>query len=78
MIKFQVNRQSDHVSTLPPKANKDKMISNKKQRYQNMEKKMPRIIASFRHKIFSMVTIFTALILVIRLQIVKSSLETCN
>jgi hypothetical protein len=26
MIKFQVNRQSDHVSTLPPKANKDKMI----------------------------------------------------
>jgi hypothetical protein len=30
MIKFQVNRQSDHVSTLPPKANKDKMIPDKK------------------------------------------------
>jgi chromosome segregation ATPase len=36
MIKFQVNRQSDHVSTLPPKYNKDKMIPDKKQRYQNM------------------------------------------
>ena len=26
MIKFQVRRQSDHVSTLSPEANKDKMI----------------------------------------------------
>jgi hypothetical protein len=37
MIKFQVSRQSDHESTLSPKANKDKMIPDKKQRYQNME-----------------------------------------
>jgi hypothetical protein len=32
MIKFQVSRQSDHVSTLPPKANKDKMIPDKKKK----------------------------------------------
>jgi hypothetical protein len=37
MIKFQVSRQSNHVSTLPPKDNKDKMIPDKNQRYQNME-----------------------------------------
>ena len=30
MIKFQVSRQSNHVSTLPPKANKDRMIPDKK------------------------------------------------
>jgi hypothetical protein len=30
MIKFQVSIQSNHVSTLPPKANKDKMIPHKK------------------------------------------------
>jgi hypothetical protein len=30
MIKFQISRQSDHVSTLSPKANKEKMIPNKK------------------------------------------------
>jgi hypothetical protein len=37
MIKFQVSRQLEHVSTMPPKSNQDKMIPNKKQRYQNME-----------------------------------------
>jgi hypothetical protein len=52
MIKFQVNRQSDHVSTLPPKDNKDKMIPDKKQRYQKMEKKMPRRRPSFRYQNF--------------------------
>jgi hypothetical protein len=50
MIKFQVSRQLDHVSTLPPEANKDKMISNEKQRYQNMEKQMPRRMPSFRYQ----------------------------
>jgi hypothetical protein len=30
MIKFQVSRQLDHVSTLPPNVNKDKMIPDKK------------------------------------------------
>jgi hypothetical protein len=30
MIKFQVSRQLDHESTLSPKANKDKMIPDKK------------------------------------------------
>jgi hypothetical protein len=30
MIKFQVSRQLDHESTLSPKANKDKMILDKK------------------------------------------------
>jgi hypothetical protein len=52
MIKFQVSRQSDHVSTLPPKANKDKMILDQKQRYQKMEQQMPRIRPSFRYKNF--------------------------
>jgi hypothetical protein len=36
MIKFQVSRQSDHVSTLAPKANKDKTIPDKKQRYRKI------------------------------------------
>jgi hypothetical protein len=52
MIKFQVSRQSDHVSTLPPKANKDKMIPDKKQRYQKMEQQMPRRRPSFRYQNF--------------------------
>jgi hypothetical protein len=52
MIKFQVSRQSDHVSTLPPKYNKDKMIPDKKQIYQKMEQQMPRIRASFRYQNF--------------------------
>ena len=50
MIKFQVSRQLDHVSTLPPKANKDKMIPDKKQRYQKMEQQMPRRRPSFRYQ----------------------------
>jgi hypothetical protein len=37
MIKFQVNRQSNHESTLSPKFNKEKMIPDKKQRDQKME-----------------------------------------
>jgi hypothetical protein len=49
---FQVSRQSDHVSTLPPKANKDKMIPDKKQRYQKMEQQMPRRRPSFRYQNF--------------------------
>jgi hypothetical protein len=52
MIKFQVSRQSDHVSTLPPKYNKDKMIPNKEQRYQKMEKQMSRRRPSFRYQNF--------------------------
>jgi hypothetical protein len=52
VIKFQVGRQSDHVSTLSPEANKDKMIPNKKQRYKKMEKKMPRRRPSFRYQNF--------------------------
>jgi hypothetical protein len=32
MIKFQVSRQSDHVSTPPPKTNKDKMIPDIKKK----------------------------------------------
>jgi hypothetical protein len=52
MIKFQVSRQSDHVSTLPPKANKDKMIPDKKQRYQKMEQRMPKKRPSFRYQNF--------------------------
>jgi hypothetical protein len=53
MIKFQVSRQSDHVSTLPPKDNKDKMIlDKKKKRYQKMEKKIPRRRPSFRYENF--------------------------
>jgi hypothetical protein len=50
MIKFQVSRQSDHVSTLPPKSNKDKMIPNKKRRYQKIEKKIPIRRPSFRYQ----------------------------
>jgi hypothetical protein len=52
MIKFQVSIQSNHVSTLPPKANKDKMIPDKKQRYQKMEQQMSRIRPSFRYQNF--------------------------
>jgi hypothetical protein len=52
MIKFEVNKQSDHVSTLPPKANKDKMIPDKKQRYQKMEQKMQKRRPSSRHQNF--------------------------
>jgi hypothetical protein len=52
MIKFQINRQSYHVSTLPPKYNKEKMIPDKKQRYQNMEQQMPRTRPSFRYQNF--------------------------
>jgi hypothetical protein len=50
MIKFQVNRQSYHASTLPPEANKDKMIPDQEQIYQNMEQKMTRIRPSFRYQ----------------------------
>jgi hypothetical protein len=50
IIKFQVNTQFDHVSTLPPKANKDKMIPDKKKGYQKMEKKIPRRRPSFRYQ----------------------------
>jgi hypothetical protein len=50
MIKFQVNRQSDHESTMSPKANKYKMIPDQKQRDQKIEKQMPRIILSFRYQ----------------------------
>jgi hypothetical protein len=50
MIKFQVNRQSNHVSTLPPKANKDKMIPDKKQIYQKMEQQMKKGRPSFRYQ----------------------------
>jgi hypothetical protein len=35
MIKFQVNRQSNHVSTPPSKTNKDKMILDKKTKISN-------------------------------------------
>jgi transposase InsO family protein len=52
MIKFQVSRQSDHESTLSPKANKDKMIPDKKQRDQKMEQQMPRRRPSFRYQNF--------------------------
>jgi transposase InsO family protein len=52
MIKFQVSRQSDHVNTLPPTTNKDKMIPDKKQRYQKMEQQMPRRRPSFRYQNF--------------------------
>jgi hypothetical protein len=52
MIKFQVSRQSDHVSTLPPKDNKDKMIPYQKQRYWNMEQQMPRRMSSFKYQNF--------------------------
>jgi hypothetical protein len=50
MIKFQVSRQSYHVSTLPPKDNKDKMIPDKKQIYQNMEKQISKRRPSFRYQ----------------------------
>ena len=33
MVNFQVSRRSDHVNTMPPTDNKDKMIPNQKQRY---------------------------------------------
>jgi hypothetical protein len=52
MIKFQVSRQLDHVNTLPPTANKDKMIPDKKQRHQKMEQKIPRRRPSFRYQNF--------------------------
>ena len=79
MIKFQVNRQSDHVSTLPPKDNKDKMILDKKNKdIKIWSNKFQEEGHPSGTKISSMVTIFTSLILVIRLQIVKLSLETCN
>jgi hypothetical protein len=78
MIKFQVNRQSDHVSTLPPKNNKDKMIPDKKKDIERWSNKFQEECHPSGTKIFSMVIVFTALILVIRLEIVKLSLETCN
>jgi hypothetical protein len=37
LIKFQVSRQPDHENNLSPKANKDRMILDKKQRDQKME-----------------------------------------
>jgi hypothetical protein len=40
------------VSTLPPTANKDKMIHDKKQRYQKMEQQIPRIRPSLRYQNF--------------------------
>jgi hypothetical protein len=52
MIKFPFSRQSDHVSTLPPKSNKEKMIPDKKKRYQNMEQQMSRRRPSFRYQKF--------------------------
>jgi hypothetical protein len=50
MIKFQISRQSDHVSTLSPKYNKDKMIPDQEQRYHKMEQQIPRIIPSFMYQ----------------------------
>jgi hypothetical protein len=52
MIKFQVRRQSDHVSTRPPKENKHKMIPDKKKRYRKMEQQIPRRRPSFRYQNF--------------------------
>jgi hypothetical protein len=52
MIKFQVSRQLDHVSTLPPKYNKENMIPDKKKRYQKMEQQIPRRRPSFRYQNF--------------------------
>jgi hypothetical protein len=52
MIKFQVNRQSDHVSTQSPEDDKDKMIPDKKQIYQKMEQESPRRRPSFRYQNF--------------------------
>jgi hypothetical protein len=78
MIKFQVSKKSDHVSIVPPKSNKDKMIPDKKQRYQKIQQQIPRRRPSFRYQNFFHGYYFTAPILVIRLQIVKLSLETSN
>jgi hypothetical protein len=78
MIKFQVKRQSDHVSTMPPKANQDKMISDKNKDVRRWSNKCEKEGHPLGTKISSMFIVFTALILVIRLQIVKLSLETCN
>jgi len=52
MIKFQISRQSDHVSTLSPKYNKDKMIPDQEQRYQNMEQQIPRKKQFFKYQNF--------------------------
>jgi hypothetical protein len=52
MINFQVSKQSDHISTLSPEADKDKMVPDKKQRYQKMEQEMTRRIPSFRYQNF--------------------------
>jgi hypothetical protein len=52
MIKFQVSRQSDHVSTLPANANKEKMIPDKKKIYQKMEQQIPRRRPFFRYQTF--------------------------
>jgi hypothetical protein len=52
MIKFQVSRQSYHVSTLSPKDNKDKMIPDKKQRYQKTEHQMTRRRPSLMYQNF--------------------------
>jgi hypothetical protein len=51
-IKFQVSRQSDHVSNLPPKANKYKIIPDQKQIYHKMETQIPRRRPSFRYQNF--------------------------
>jgi hypothetical protein len=52
MIKFQVSRQLEHESTLSPKANKDKMTPDKKQRDQKMEQQIPRRRPSFKYQNF--------------------------
>jgi hypothetical protein len=66
------------VSNLPPKANKDKMIpDNNKKDIKRWRNKCQKEGHPSGTKISSMVIVFTALILVIRLQIVKLSLETC-
>jgi hypothetical protein len=52
MIKFQVRRQSDHESTMSPKANKDKMIPDKKKRDEKMEQQMSRRRPSFKYQNF--------------------------
>jgi hypothetical protein len=78
MIKFQDSKQSDHESSMSPKANKDKMIPDKNKEIRIWSKKIQEEGHPSGTKVSSMVTIFTVLILVIRLQIVKLSLETCN
>jgi hypothetical protein len=70
IIKFQVSRQSDHVSTLPPKTNKDKMIPNKKKDIKIWSNKFQEEGHPSSTNFFSMGIVFTALILIIRLQIV--------